>query len=388
MRSVALAGAIGRYSTGVPEPGGAPPKGGQGAGPEGGGGRRSLPRSAARVRTVDLDWRSVVVLMAAVVVLTAVTGLIRSAPHALAWMAIAVLLTLALNPLVSRTEQRVGGRRGVAVALVIAGFISAVAVIALLLVPPAIRQARDLSDELPRVVADLGNLPLVGDRLVRADAPAKVQRWVEDLPRRLAGHDTPVIDIGRQVVGGVLAGTATILFTVALLLDGGRLLVAARRTVPPHHRPRAERIVRLTYEIVGRYFARSVLVAGVAGLAVLVVGLLLGVPLTPLAAVWVSMTNLIPQIGGAAGGIPFVLLGVTENATVGLVCAVFFLVYLQFENHVLQPLIVGEAVDLSPPATMAAALIGVSAAGVVGALLAVPTLSAAKAAYLELRRRE
>ena len=41
--------------------------------------------------------------------------------------------------------------------------------------------------------------------------------------------------------------------------------------------------------------------------------------------------------------------------------------------------------DLSPPATMTAALVGVSAAGVVGALVAVPLLGAAKAVYLELR---
>ncbi len=46
---------------------------------------------------------------------------------------------------------------------------------------------------------------------------------------------------------------------------------------------------------------------------------------------------------------------------------------------------VGRSVDLSPPATMTAALVGVSAGGVVGAMLAVPLLGAAKAVYLELR---
>jgi putative heme transporter len=55
------------------------------------------------------------------------------------------------------------------------------------------------------------------------------------------------------------------------------------------------------------------------------------------------------------------------------------------ENNVLSPLIVGKTVDLSPPATMTAALVGVSAAGVVGALVAVPLLGTAKAIYLELR---
>jgi predicted PurR-regulated permease PerM len=53
---------------------------------------------------------------------------------------------------------------------------------------------------------------------------------------------------------------------------------------------------------------------------------------------------------------------------------------------VVQPLIVGRAVHLSPPATMVAALVGVSAGGVVGALFAVPLLGAAKAVYLSTRR--
>jgi predicted PurR-regulated permease PerM len=85
------------------------------------------------------------------------------------------------------------------------------------------------------------------------------------------------------------------------------------------------------------------------------------------------------------GGIPFVLFALTQGAGVGVICLVFFVVYLNFENHILQPIIIGRTVHLSPPATMTAALVGVSAAGVVGALVAVPLLGTAKAIYLELR---
>jgi len=177
----------------------------------------------------------------------------------------------------------------------------------------------------------------------------------------------------------------TVLVTITLLLDGERLLRAARRLVPPDRRDRADRLGRLTYETIGRYVAGSILVAVIAGVAVLVAGLALHVPLTPLLAVWVALFDLVPQIGGAAGGVPFVLLGLTRGAGTGVVCAIFFVLYLQFENHVLGPVIVGRSVRLSPPATMTAALVGVSAAGVVGALLAVPVLAAGKVVYLEFR---
>ena len=62
-----------------------------------------------------------------------------------------------------------------------------------------------------------------------------------------------------------------------------------------------------------------------------------------------------------------------------------FLGYQQFENNVVQPAVVGSAVNLTPPATMLAALVGGAAAGVAGALVATPLRGAAKALYLDRR---
>lgn len=337
------------------------------------------------VRVVDLDLRTVITALGAFVALVAVTGFIRSTPRTMSALAVGLIIALALDPVVCKVERHGKVRRSVAVPMVLAGFAVSVALIMLLLVPPAIRQANDLGAELPTVVAQMGDLPVVGDSLVRAHAPEKVQHWIESLPTRLGGDATPIKRAGRTVADGLLATMATLLLAITLLMDGQRLLVGARRLVPEKRRRQADRIGALTYRVAGRYVAGSLMVAGVAGVAVLVAGLTLGVPLTPLAAVWVALWDLVPQIGGAAGGIPFVLLGLTQGPTTALACAIFFIVYLQIENHLLQPLLVGQAVKLSPPATMTAALIGVSAAGVVGAMVAVPLVGAAKAVYHELR---
>jgi predicted PurR-regulated permease PerM len=287
---------------------------------------------------------------------------------------------------VSRLQARVGGRRRIAVAVVLSGFLIAVVALAALFGPPAARQARDLSRDLPGVVSDLETLPFIGDSLAKNDVPQKVEDFLNDLPKRLAGDTTPVERAGRSVANGVLAALATLLATVTLLLDGERLLGRVRRLVPERRRDAADRIGRLAYRSIGQYFAGSVLVAIIAGITVASVGLILGVPLAPLAGAWVAVFDLVPQIGGAVGGIPFVLLALTHSAGTGIACAVFFVLYLQFENNLLSPLVVGRSVDLSPPATMTAALVGVSAGGVVGAMVAVPLLGAAKAVYLELRR--
>src|SRR5204863_9717308 len=97
--------------------------------------------------------------------------------------------------------------------------------------------------------------------------------------------------------------------------------------------------------------------------------------------------NPIPQVGGFLGGVVFVLLGFSQGAFIGLACLAIFFIYQNLENHVIQPLIIGRAVNLSPPVTMVAALVGVSAGGLIGGHFAFPILGAAKAIYLSTREQ-
>ena len=337
-----------------------------------------------RVIRADLDWRTVAVFLGAFAALVGFTALVRAAGRPLTWIAIGTLLALALDPFVSRLEARVG-RRSVAVGIVLGCFLVAVLALVALFGPPAAKQASNFTRDLPHTVHDLGNLPVVGPSIRHADAQDKIQQFLDDLPKRLSGNTTPIENAGRSVLGGALAALATVLVAVTLMLDGARLLLRIRRLVPEEHRPLADRLGSLAYRTIGQYFAGSVLVAAIAGVSVTTFGLIVGVPLAPLLGTWVAVFDLVPQIGGAVGGIPFIVFGLTQGAGTGVACLVFFVVYLNFHHHVLQPLIVGRTVHLSPPATMTAALVGLSTAGVVGAVVAVPLLGTAKALYLELR---
>ena len=344
------------------------------------------PEADAKPRVVDLAPGSIAVLLLGVVGLFVITGFLRSIPRTATAIGVGTLIALALNPLVVACERRLVVRRGVAVATVLAGLFAGLTLILTLLVPPAVRQARNLSGDLPAVISDLGQLPVVGGRLREADVPAKVDQAVRDLPARLAGDSAPLTRAGRSLLDGAVLAFATLLLATTMLVDGDRLLRAIRRLVPPERRGQADQLANTAYDVVGRYVAGSVTVAVLAGVVNLIAGLVLGVPLAPLAAVNVTLWNLVPQIGGLFGALPFVLLGFTKGPGTGVVCAVVFVIYMNFENHLIQPLLIGNAVKLSPPITMTAALIGVSAGGVVGALLVIPLVGAVKAIYVELRK--
>lgn len=337
------------------------------------------------VETVELHPATLVGVVVIVFALSLLIAFVREARTTLTWIVIGTLLALALDPVVRSIERRLSVRRSIALASVIVLVVASANLLVVAFGPRAIREAQSFTSDIPGVVSRLGELPVVGKKLQAADAPAKVSDWLEQLPSKLSDDPEPLVSLTRSVLGGALAAFTTVLVTVVLLLDGRRLTRLARRLVPAARRERFDRVAGIVYRTVGRYFAGTLLLASATGMALFVGGLAIGVPLTPMVALWAAITNLIPQIGGFLGGSVFVLLGLTRSPSTALACLIFFLVWQQIENHVLHPTIVGDAVNLSPPATLLAALIGGATAGVPGALVAVPLLGAAKSVLLELR---
>ena len=334
---------------------------------------------------IDLDPRSAIPLAVAVALFAIAVWFIRSIPRTLSSLALAALFAFALNPLVEALKRRTGWHRRTAAGVVLVSAALLVSVVVALITVPTIREVRDFNKQIPQAVKDLGTLPVVGPRLREARASEKVQEWLNDVPKHLSTNSKPIENAAGAIADGVAAALFTILLAITIVLDGEFLVGGARRLVPERRRADADRMGRLVYHVVGRYIAGTLLVAALAGVVMLTGSLALGVPLAPLIAVWVAITNPIPQIGGFLGGVVFVLLAVTQGAVVGLIALAIFLVYQQLENHVLQPLIIGRAVRLSPPATMVAALVGVAAGGLVGGLFAIPLLGATKAIYLSTR---
>src|ERR1700694_5973144 len=79
-----------------------------------------------------------------------------------------------------------------------------------------------------------------------------------------------------------------------------------------------------------------------------------------------------------------------HSVPAGIIVIVFFVLYQQVENHLLQPVVYGRTVQLSPLALLISVLIGAQLAGVLGALAAIPvagSLQVIVLAWLERRRK-
>jgi predicted PurR-regulated permease PerM len=290
------------------------------------------------------------------------------------WIVIALFLAMALDPAVEFFVRR-GLGRPYAALLVFVLAVLAIGGLFYLLVPPLVDQITEFIEAIPGIIQDLtaGRGPLgflereyhIVERTREAIERAGVQG--------VFGLANPALSIAQSVVTAVV-GLVTIAFmTLFMLIDGRRLVRVLLDQLPERVRPRWERAGLGVYRTVGGYVTGNITISIIAGVLAWAALQGLGVPYAVSLGVVVALFDLIPLAGATISGIIVVLVALaTEGWVVALIFGIYFLVYQQLENHILQPIIYRRTVAMSPVVVLIAVLIGADLAGVIGALIAIP----------------
>jgi predicted PurR-regulated permease PerM len=343
---------------------------------------------ASTERVVDLRPRTVFVVLGILLATLALLAFIYIAWHVITWILIAVFLTLALNPAVEFIEER-GLRRGYAAALVFLLALAAITGLGFLLIPPLVEQVRDFVEAVPDIIDDLtaGRGPF---GFLQEDYQI-VDRVRDAIETQGVGGVLGLTGAGLAVARGVVTavvGAVTIAFlTFFMLLDGKRLVGRFYDFLSPSVRPRWQRVGNEIYRTVGGYVTGNILISVIAGVASAVVLFGLGSDYAIALAVLVALLDLIPLAGATIAAVLVSTVVFVELGWVhGIIIVVFFLIYQQIENHVMQPVIYGRTVALSPLVVLVSVLIGAELAGVLGALAAIPVAGIVQAIGRELLR--
>ena len=139
---------------------------------------------------------------------------------------------------------------------------------------------------------------------------------------------------------------------------------------------------------IGGYVYGNLITSVLCGAATLVALLVLGVPFAVPLALWAGFADLIPLVGAYLGAAPAIIVAFFVSPITGILALVYFVVYQQFENYVLVPRVMRNAVNLSAPAVILSTLIGGSLAGFAGALLALPAAAAMKVLVTDVWLRD
>jgi len=178
--------------------------------------------------------------------------------------------------------------------------------------------------------------------------------------------------------------------TFFMLLEGPAWMDRFYKLLPQGSRKRWQGIGHDIYRTVGGYVTGNLLISVIAGLSTTLVLLVLGVPYAVALGLLVAILDLIPLAGATIAGIILVAVAFLHGIVAGIVVIVFFVVYQQVENHILQPYVYSRTVQLSPLTILIAVLTGAELAGILGALAAIPvagTIQVLLRAWLEQRRK-
>lgn len=135
----------------------------------------------------------------------------------------------------------------------------------------------------------------------------------------------------------------------------------------------------------GNFIRGQILVSLSAGILSAIGLWIIGVPYSIILGIFIAITDIIPYFGPIIGMFPAILVAAFQSwKTLLFTVGVLFIVQ-QIEGNILSPIIVGKSLQLHPALIMLALIIGIEIGGVVGLIVAVPTLAIAKVVLLHIR---
>jgi predicted PurR-regulated permease PerM len=325
-------------------------------------------------RLVRFRLRTVLSLLATIIAVAVVLEVIWIARHVLTWILISLFLALALNPAVEWLQRRGIKRRGWATAITYVLALGVIVGIGLTFVPTLVNQVNDFVQKLPDYAHDITHGQ---GRLGFLETKYHIQERIESAVKdggatKVLGLSGVAVSVAKGVITIVVA-TVTILFmTFFMLLEGPKWVERFYGLVPERSRPRWRKVGNDIYRTVGGYVTGNLLISLIAGGLTTVVLLIMGVPYAVALGLIVAILDLIPLAGATIAAILIGTVAFLHSIPAGIVVVVFFVVYQQVENHLLQPVIYGRTVQLSPLAVLVSILIGAELAGILGALGAIP----------------
>ena len=188
----------------------------------------------------------------------------------------------------------------------------------------------------------------------------------------------------------IVTGAFVVLFTLIFFLYGGRNIYEfVTRIFPAHVREKVRTAGKAGFGSLIGYVRATFLVALVDAVGIGTGLAIMGVPLAlPLASL-VFLGAFIPLVGAVIAGFLAVVVALLSKGFIYALIALGLIIAVgQFEGHVLQPLVMGRAVSIHPLAVVLGISTGGVLAGIVGALLAVPTIAFLNSAIRVLLERD
>ncbi len=282
---------------------------------------------------------------------------------------VSALFAVVLSPAIGVIQKiKIGGwrpGRGFAIILLILILILAATLFMTFAFPPIYRDARQFAADWPKHLASLSEgirrLPL-GSKI----DPSALQRYAAEIVGGAGG-------LFLNLAGGIFGIFTGIILTTYFIIDGERVFRWGVSLFPLEGQPRlSSTLLRADHRMRTWLMGQTMLMASL-GLASLGAYYFLHLRYFYVLAMYAGVANIVPIIGPISALVIASTVAALDSPERVLGVVIFHAIYAQFESAFLQPRIMTSTVHLSPLAVIIALALGGSLAGVLGALVSVPT---------------
>jgi predicted PurR-regulated permease PerM/phosphoglycolate phosphatase-like HAD superfamily hydrolase len=190
-----------------------------------------------------------------------------------------------------------------------------------------------------------------------------------------------------SVLRALGSAVASLLFMAVvasyLMVDAERIRPTLIDLVPPAHREEIAKLLDRINATWNAFLRGQLLLSLIVGVVTGVTMSILGVRFAIALGIVAAVLEIIPGLGPVLSAVPSVVLTLFQGAAslplnhswAAVVVAGAYVLIQQIENNILVPRILGASLELHPLAVIVGVLAGATMSGVLGALLAAPTIS-------------
>jgi predicted PurR-regulated permease PerM len=293
--------------------------------------------------------------------------------HVLLLLYVSALFAVVLKPLVGYISNLRIGRwkpfRRVAIIVLVFLIFAALAAFAFLAIPPVLDDLRDFAKEmpsrLPQILDKFKHVPFL-NRLDTDEITAQ-------LGSSLTGSATSVLHSLKDWASALFTLAMGFILTVYFSLEGDVAYRWGLSFFPPAHRERLDATLRRAEARMQRWLVGQGSLMLILGVCSTVTYLALHIRYAYALGFLTGLFNIIPVVGAAVCIGLALVVAVIDSWGRMLGVAIFYAVWVNLENSLLIPRIMKSSVDLPGLSILVGLVIGSELAGVVGALVSVPT---------------
>jgi predicted PurR-regulated permease PerM len=274
---------------------------------------------------------------------------------------------------------RQGLPRVVSVLAVLGGFVLALWLAGIAIIPVIQQQAEQFIKDFPTLLSRVQDLTTSG---VGMDLQVLLEQGQDYLSS--SATLSSVVDVGRSITEAVSLGIVAFIVTVYLVVHPTLLIDGFVSLFPAGRRERVRDILGKMYQAVQKWFLGQLSAMVIIGAFTAIALSIIGIPYALLIGAFSGILAFIPLIGTLVSLIPPVILALATDPILAVWVVLSYIAIHQIEAHVIQPLVMSRAVTLHPVVVVSAILIMGSLFHLIGLLLAVPLVAALSVLVREL----